>query len=363
MFDVIHIITTIERGGAENAVKLLCQEQVRQGKKIAICPLKGKLELYDEFFQSGVHVDLTLLNFNFSYQILRVRRFVKLTKVLHCHLPRAEILGWLSGTKNKMVITRHNSESFYPRAPKYVSSLISRLVTKNARGIIAISTAVKMFILSNREVRHEGQIKVIHYGYPRVTRRVHPEILKPIDSSGDKKIRIGSLSRLVYQKNIPLMIDFAAQLLQNENRFSIEIAGEGPDRESIEELIEQRSLDKHVFLLGKVPNAGEFLCSLDFFMLTSHYEGFGLALLEAMEAGIPILAPRHSSIPEVLGCNHAGLFEPNNLLDLLRTFRLLRRDNSIRSEIAFNQYKRLELFDVQRYYQEHETVYELTWTR
>lgn len=357
MFDILHIITTIERGGAENAVKILSQEQVKFGKRVAILPLRGNPELFHELAESGVYIDLSLLNLNFFFQFIKIQKLVKGCKILHCHLPRAEVLGRFALAKNSFVITRHNSESFFPGAPQRISSFLSRFVTSKASRIIAISDAVKMFMIKNHEICDTSKVFVIYYGYRRSIAPRSPRAINFEVSCINKKMRFGSLSRLSPQKNIPLMIDFAKALVHANARFSIEIAGEGPERESIKKIIESNGLHEYFVLLGKINNVMEFLRSVDYFVLTSHYEGFGLALLEAMDAGLPILAPNNSSIPEVLGPGHGGLFETNNIEDMLRAFHFISQDDFVRETLIEYQYDRLLTFNVYDYYWNHESLY------
>ena len=89
---IIHIITTIERGGAENAVSALAIAQVKAGHKVSILPLKGNHELGDYLISNGVDVNLSAFNQHPVLQIMAIRALREKRVVFHAHLPRAELL-------------------------------------------------------------------------------------------------------------------------------------------------------------------------------------------------------------------------------------------------------------------------------
>jgi glycosyltransferase involved in cell wall biosynthesis len=106
------------------------------------------------------------------------------------------------------------------------------------------------------------------------------------------------------------------------------------------------SLEKEIFFEGRRSDVLEYLQSLDVFLLTSKYEGFGMVLLEAMDAGVPIIASRNSAITEVMGGKFLGLCETGNPTDF--SDKILRlQDPQYRSKVLQSQEDRLELFKSQ----------------
>lgn len=354
--EVLHVVTTIERGGAENAVLILARAQAQSGYGVAVLPLKGEPELIEDFTSAGIDVNVSLLNRPILKQLIELRKIRKRGLIVHAHLPRSELFARLAWGAGNVIFTRHNSEKFIPSMSSFFSRSLSRWVTKSAK-VIAISESVKEFLLNSKEVRHTDQIRVIYYGF-------QPKNLKssrnyPVTSSSfsHRSLRLGTISRLVPQKNVTLLIMLAKKLMESELDFTLSIVGKGPEEETLKTLVKRNQLENHVFFLGRMRDVSNFLDNLDLFLLTSNYEGFGLVLLEAIDHNLPIVASNTSSIPEVLSAQHPGLFETGNLYSLQEKLEDLVNDISRRKLCLEIQRKRLNFFSISKYFSSHDELY------
>jgi hypothetical protein len=150
---IIHLITTIERGGAEKQLLTLIREQIRLGLDVEIFYLKGESDLKLQFEDCGAIVNQSLLNKSFAKQIWILRKYLNKDKSpLHAHLPKSELIAAFSCPKSKFIFTRHNSEAFWPSAPKFISNFLSRFVSSRSAYAICISNAVKKFIIQRGEL-------------------------------------------------------------------------------------------------------------------------------------------------------------------------------------------------------------------
>jgi len=350
---VLHLITTIKRGGAENQLLVLVKEQIKAGFQVHVAYLKDEPELQRDFENIGALVHNNLSSLKFWKQPFALRRLVQEHNfIVHSHLPRAELVGLMCIKRFKFIITRHNAEPFFPGAPKFISNFLSRLVSLRADKVIAISNAVKLYLIQRGEIGDANKLEVVLYGYePRFTGR-------PVNSSDPSGIRkIGSISRLTDQKDIPTMLDSFRRYLMIQPSATLTILGEGPLEITLKDLAKSLNLEETVKFLGRSSKIYDYLQELDAFILTSKYEGFGLVLLEAMDVGLPIVASRNSAIPEVLGFDFPNLCETGNSSDFSSKLTLLN-DYRYIENIRKIQESRLALFDSRAMAQKISEAYE-----
>lgn len=353
-FKILHVVTTIERGGAENQLLILVREQVAAGHEVTVLGLKGRTELRNEFLSLGIHLDTTLLNRSFIRQVFLLKTLLrKKWHIVHSHLPRAEVLVFMARPKIPWVTTRHNAEPFLPRNPLGISYLLSRLVLIRCKKVIAISMAVNSFLLRSREVKSKGEIVVIRYG---IRRTRHKSLNLCQTAVPQSTLDLVTISRLSPQKDLPTLIRAFKVVEAQIPDSRLRIAGEGPLRTSLMSLVSQLGLSRKVKFLGKVSDTEQLLSQSDVFILTSLYEGFGLVLLEAMNCNLPIVACRNEAVLEVLGSDYVGLAATSSPEDVAR-LTLEMRDPIFRNNAISQISKRIVLFDSQEMSQHIEAVY------
>jgi glycosyltransferase involved in cell wall biosynthesis len=126
-----------------------------------------------------------------------------------------------------------------------------------------------------------------------------------------------TVGRFVEQKGHRYLIEAAAEIVRKHPRVFFLFLGDGPLQEKLELQILQLDLKKHFVLAGMIDHVGEELVGADLMIHPSVEEPFGIALLEGMRAGLPIVASRVGGIPEVVVEEEtAKLFEPRNAEEL-----------------------------------------------
>jgi glycosyltransferase involved in cell wall biosynthesis len=223
-----------------------------------------------------------------------VRRAARDADLVHTHLVHADVHGAFAG--RRLVSTKHNDDPFRAGAFRFVERALARRTER----IIAITNALAQFQIE-RVGLPADKVEVIHYGLdtpPAAWGTNPPDEVRP----GERILL--AVCRLERQKGV----DVAIHALKEIPNARLVVLGEGPQRPELERLAGE--LDVSVFLPGRVPDVAAWLRRADVLVHPVRWEGFGLALLEAMLASLPIVATSVSSIPEIVADADTGLLVP-----------------------------------------------------
>jgi glycosyltransferase involved in cell wall biosynthesis len=344
---IIHLITTIEFGGAEKQLLILVKNQVKQGLEVEVFYLKGKPELKVKFEEVGVKVNSLLVNQPFIFQVTEFRKFIRSNESpVHTHLPQAELVASLACRRKNFIISRHNFEPFWPNKPRLISILLSRFVASRAASGLVISNAIKNYLLEAKEISKEFRVSVVYYGFEHEldnvsdSKKLTNEML-----NSTKNFKLGTIGRLVPGKNYPTMLKAVAKIASVDPSVKFFVVGGGSSEQELIKMCKELKIEDNVIWLGRTEHIREFLSKIDLFIFASKGEGFGLVLLEAMLANKPILAANNSAIPEVLGSNYKGLFSTDDYKLLSEKIIDLMNDQT-KSELLVSDYKgQIKLFD------------------
>ena len=357
---VTHLITTIERGGAEKQLLTLASEQVQSGLKVEVIFLKGKPELKKEFEKSGVAVNKLLVGKSFLKQIALLSKYIrKNPSPIHAHLPKSELLAAIVVSNKYLVFTRHNSEPFWPCGPRVISNLLSKFVCKRASQGIAISNAVKSYLIKRGEIPTGYIIDVVYYGFQKngSTNSTSLKSITNLINGQSSNFKIGTIGRLVPQKDYPTLLSAFSNVLEKLPDAELYVVGEGYLQKELMELCKSLGVSSKVHWLGKTEYINEFFSKIDLFILPSKYEGFGLVLLEAMVAKKPIIAANNSAIPEVLGKTYEGLFQTGDVKALAQHINTAINDKNFSERLVQSYSNQLSLFGPSNMNQHIKSIY------
>ena len=314
---VLQLITSLERGGAENHLLALLTHADRQAFQLETAVLCGEGELVPVFREAGIPVHL--LRSRTRFDPLALRRLVKLLRdgnfdILHSHLFRADIYAGLAvaqlGDRRPLVVsTRHNDDRFFLNP---FVGVIHYMVSAQQDLIIAISDHIARFTVA-RGVRDPGRVRRVYHGLePPVTRALEREgqRIRAELGVGADDFLVGNVGRLALQKGQRHLIAAMPLLLQRVPRAHAVIAGGGDLEDYLRDLAEEAGVAERVHVLGPRKDVPALMHAIDVFAMPSIWEGFGLVLLEAMAAGRPIVASRVATIPEVVVDSETGLLVP-----------------------------------------------------
>ncbi len=128
---------------------------------------------------------------------------------------------------------------------------------------------------------------------------------------------IGTIARLDPQKGLPALLHAFSKLTRRWPRAALLIAGAGPEREALERLAVKLGIADRIHMLGFQQDVRPVLAALDVFVLPSRWEGFGLATLEAMAAGLPVVVTDVPGSRDLVQHEQTGLVVPRNDSDAL----------------------------------------------
>jgi glycosyltransferase involved in cell wall biosynthesis len=300
MLSVCHIVSGDLWAGAE----VLTFNLLRQLNKIpdltisAVVLNEGRLA--EELRRQGVTIRVIGERGQPFVKLLReVRAYIRSRspEVIHSHRYKENILAFFSrklGRPARLVATQHGM----PETGHGNSGAASRLVGRLNRYLLAnqfdqlvgVSFDIQKRFIQELGFREE-QVSVIHNGIEL------PE-LRSFKRSGP--MVVGSAGRLFAVKDFPLMIAAARIAVNRKAGLRFEIAGEGPERAHLEELIAACGVGDHFALLGHVADMQRFYSGLDVYMNTSIHEGIPMSILEAMAHGVPVIAPHVGGIVEII---------------------------------------------------------------
>jgi len=223
------------------------------------------------------------------------------------------------------------------------NSILNRFLFRHVvHQVIANSMETQRTIMSrNPRLISEHRINIIYNG---IDLAVFDE--EKVDFSykrENNEIIIGNVGRLVKQKGQKYLIDLAIRLKNKTSNFKILIAGEGKMETELTNLVSKNKLEEQFKFVGFVNDMKGFMKSIDIFVLTSIWEGFGYVLVEAMASQVPIVAFEISSNPEIVEHNLTGYLVPSfDMKAMTEKVAQLIDDEQLRLNIGREGRKRVE---------------------
>jgi glycosyltransferase involved in cell wall biosynthesis len=199
-----------------------------------------------------------------------------------------------------ILFTEHGRH--FPDYPRRKRMIANRLLLKGRDRVIGVGEAVRQALVRNEGMRAE-RVGVVYNGVdltPFQHGSSQREIVRReigVEATGPVILQV---ARLDYLKDHATAIRMLERVVRVRRQARLVLVGDGPEQTKIEELIRQRNLGAHVRLLGLRNDVARLLSAADVFLLTSISEGIPLTLIEAMAAGLPVVATRVGGIGEVV---------------------------------------------------------------
>ena len=225
------------------------------------------------------------------------------------------------------VSTRHNDDRYLLGPFRYVD----RAFARPARRLIAISDAVRRFL--ERAGHDPAKLVTIRYGLDELPAAPSEQTPAAVGIPDEAPLTL-AVGRLIEQKDHATLLRAFARVRATVPDARLAILGGGPLEGETRRLVAELELDDAVTLPGRT-DIRDWLERADVFVHTSRWEGFGIVLLEAMLAGLPVVATRVSAVPEVVVEGETGsLVEAGDIEAVARELVLLLGDAELRGRLG-----------------------------
>ena len=297
-YRVLHVIDSFDLGGAQTALLNLIRHTDRERFEPEVACMHGRGVFWEDFAALGVPVHslspakwLPLYVWRLA-RLLTARGF----DIVHCHLfganwiakPLAALLGVPVRINHDQCNDRLRHDSTLAR---WLDTATNRLSTH----VCAVSKSTRDFLVE-REAMAETRVSVVYNGVDveRFT------AAKPDEHTAAGAPLIAGVGRLVAQKDFALFLDVAAALARRNAGVRFVIAGTGPEEAALKARATALGIAERVRFAGHVADPREIYAAADVLLLTSRYEGTPLTVLEAMAAGVPVVASKLDGLDEIL---------------------------------------------------------------
>jgi glycosyltransferase involved in cell wall biosynthesis len=296
--------------------------------------------------------------------------------IVHCYNPRPMLYGGLAARAIGIRAALGSLSAFacqvpdrsYAFLPQPLTTASRRNVYRNRlaaslmRFVVTVSRTLGQRFCQYNQVPFE-KCRVIGYGadlraVDRVTAEQTSAFRRRLGFQPENVV-IGSVGRLVEQKDYPTQLRAFALAAARVPGLRMVIAGDGPLRATLEETARHLAVADRVRFLGNRDDVPTILKSVDLFALSSKFEPFGVALLEAKAAGLPIVATAVNEVPEIVTDGESGLLAPpENAASIAALFVKLARDRDWRLRLGARAHVEAQQNSLQDTVAAYESLYD-----
>ena len=360
---ILHIIDSLGLGGAQTVVKGIFEKQ-KNNKNIFLFALRNR-----EITTKINHKNVVIYNSNSKYSLLPLfdlKRIIKKNNIdiLHCHLFRSQVFGWILKKfyfpKIKLIIHEHGQ--IFQKDTHY--NYLMKKIQNKVDLFIAVSKATKRKLIENAGIQ-EDRIKVL-YNFVDLE-RFNPEILKKYNRNKEREklgiekndFVVGFAGRLVKRKGWEEFIKSAKIISEKNTKIKFLIVGSGPDKEKLIKLINKLNLRNKILYIGFVPDVRSFYSMLDCFVMPSHWEPSPMIFYEVQSLGIPLICADAVSVNELIkNKKNALLFKLKNKKDLSEKIKIICNDKNLRKKLIKNGLNEAKKYSLENYLIKLGDIYE-----
>jgi glycosyltransferase involved in cell wall biosynthesis len=331
--NILHVITTLDVGGAEMHLLAQVRGQRARGHAVRVAYMKGRGSLAADITAAGAE-SVSRVGSGAALP-WRLRRHIAWADLVHSHLLKADMataaIATSCGARMRLVSSKHNDEQVLKRSfVGFVHGLLGNLPQRT----IVLSDHVGRFIAEHGRVKPD-RLRRIYYGidpapFERAASKGRDarDALRASFGFGADDVVLVCVARFAPQKAHDVLLRAFARARESTRESTRELRGSpgtsgtelklllvgddpfGDGRQRTEALARELDLGSACVFTGVRRDVPDLMAASDVFVMSSLWEGLGLVFLEAMATGLPVVSTRVSAIPEVVVDGETGLLVP-----------------------------------------------------
>lgn len=293
---ILYCITSASWGGAQLHVLELCADQLKRGNEVIFIvgnegPLLDKVKklkgLKIIFLPSLVR---EINPINDMKAIIELRKIIKKESpdIIHLHSSKAGVVGRIAAIglrkRVKVIFTVHGwafTDGVSSTLKKHLYRKIEKSVARFTDLFICVSNYDAKIGKRDGVLNNKSNVVVIHNGSPLPQQNA-------VNYSIHSPIRLVMIARFSHQKDQKTLINAVAKLPKSDYRLTF--VGDGETLNTNKKIVSNLNLNKNIKFVGFKDDVSKELIENDVYILSTHYEGLPISIIEAMSYGLPILA-------------------------------------------------------------------------
>ena len=361
---VLHVAKVTGIAGAENHLLALLPALRALGVDAEVVllqePRRPVAPLVRAFLAAGVPTFELAINMDLDpWLVGRLARLVRSrgAHAVHTHGVHADLYGrlCLQGLDGVLLLqTRHNDDRF---RRLWIMRLLNQWLARRCVRIVAISDAVREFVCAVEGIPPR-KVERIYYGLDAAPAPQNVVDLRTELGWAGAPL-IGFVGRLTGQKGVDVLLNAFAIVHRALPTARLLLIGDGPQRAALAALAGGLQISAAVHFAGWREDARAQMAALNVLAIASRWEGFGLVTLEAMQAGVAVVASRVSALPEIVLDGETGLLVPAaNAAKLAAALLALLQDPQRAMQLGENgRLRAAQLFTVKQMAVQHAALY------
>ena len=335
---VIHLLNSNSYSGAENVVIQLIEEiNKRENKELIYVSPEGKIrKILEE--EKIPYIPIEKIS---RKELKRIYQEEK-PDILHMHDFKASVIGAFSSLPAYKISHIHKND---PRMKTInIYSILYLIATMGCDKILFVSESIEKEFIFRKLIQKKMEI----IGNPINTKVV---LKKAESEESDRIYDVLYLGRLSQEKNPIEYIEIISEISKDIHNMKCAMIGDGPLQEECKKVISEKQLEENIEMLGFLENPYTILKNTKVMCITSNWEGFGLAAIEALTLGVPVISRNVGGLKNIIDDTCGNLVQ--NRREFVKEIEELLKNEELRKEKSKKAIQKAKSLDNIEFYTEN----------